>query len=330
MAGRGTRLRPHTLTVPKPLIPIAGKPIVERLVEDLVSVCDEKVDEIAFIIGDFGKEVEAELIAIAERLGAKGTICFQEEKLGTAHAVLCAQDALQGNVIVAFADTLFRADFTLDSSQDGIVWVKQVDNPSAFGVVKYDSDDVITDFVEKPEEFVSDLAIIGIYYFKDGENLRSELQYLIDNDIRIKGGEFGLTDALENMKKKGLQLKTGAVQDWLDCGNKASTVDTNKTYLGYLKGDAQLKAESATIINSTIIEPVFIGAGAKIENAVVGPNVSVGNGTIIRDSIVKNSIIQENAEITASVLANSMVGNKSKVTGVEKDLSIGDFCEINI
>jgi len=196
MAGRGTRLRPHTLTIPKPLIPIAGKPIVERLVEDLVSVCNEKVDEIAFIIGDFGKEVESQLIAIAERLGAKGTICVQEEKLGTAHAVLCAQDALQGNVIVAFADTLFRADFKLDSSQDGIVWVKQVDNPSAFGVVKYDSNDVITDFVEKPETFVSDLAIIGIYYFKDGENLRNELQYLIDNDIRIKGGEFGLTDAL--------------------------------------------------------------------------------------------------------------------------------------
>lgn len=330
MAGRGTRLRPHTLTVPKPLIPIAGKPIVERLVEDLVRVCEEKVDEIAFIIGDFGKEVELQLTQIATRHGAKATICLQEEKLGTAHAVLCAQEALKGNVIVAFADTLFRADFTLDANQDGIVWVKQVDNPSAFGVVKYDANNVITDFVEKPEAFVSDLAIIGIYYFKDGENLRKELQYLIDNDIRIKGGEFGLTDALENMKQKGVQLKTGAVQDWLDCGNKNSTVETNKTYLNYLKGKDELKSSTATLVNTTIIEPVFIGEEVKISGSVIGPHVSLGYGTIIEDSIVKNSIIQNNAVIKSSVLENSMIGNKSEVIGKSSDLSIGDFSQLKL
>ena len=165
MAGRGSRLRPHTLTVPKPLVPIAGKPIVQRLVEDITKVCGEKVDEIAFIIGDFGTQVEKDLVAIAESLGAKGSIYHQEEALGTAHAILCAKDSLKGNVVVAFADTLFRADFTLDSSADGIIWVNQIDDPSAFGVVKLNTENVITDFVEKPKEFVSDLAIIGIYYF---------------------------------------------------------------------------------------------------------------------------------------------------------------------
>lgn len=330
MAGRGTRLRPHTLTVPKPLIPIAGKPIVERLVEDLIAVCPQKVDEIAFIIGDFGKEVEANLLAIAERLGTKGTICYQTEQLGTAHAVLCAQEALKGNIIVAFADTLFRTDFVLDTNQDGIVWVKQVANPNAFGVVKYDSNNVITDFVEKPEEFVSDLAIIGIYYFKDGENLKNELQYLIDNDVRIKGGEFGLTTALENMKLKGLKLKTGPVQDWLDCGNKESTVETNQTYLGYLKGKPELVAKSAVIENSVIIAPCFIGENVKIINSVVGPYVSVGSGTIIEKSVVENSIIQQNAKLLNVNIKDSMLGTKSLAIANAKDLSIGDFCEIKL
>jgi len=194
MAGRGSRLRPHTLTVPKPLVPIAGKPIVERLVEDITRVCGQTVDEIAFVIGDFGKEVESELVNIAEGLGAKGSIYHQHEALGTAHAILCAKDSLSGPVVVAFADTLFRADFKLDSSKDSIIWVQQVKDPSAYGVVKMDDNSVITHFIEKPTAFVSDLAIIGIYFFKDGANLRNELQYLIDHNITDKG-EYQITDA---------------------------------------------------------------------------------------------------------------------------------------
>ena len=227
MAGRGSRLRPHTLTIPKPLIPIAGKPIVQRLVEDISNVCNEKVDEIAFIIGDFGKEVETNLISIAKSLGAKGSIYFQEEALGTAHAILCAKESLKGNIVVAFADTLFKADFKLDNSSDGIIWVKQIENPSAFGVVKLNSTGEITDFVEKPDTYVSNLAIIGIYYFKSGEQLCNELEYLIDNDIKEKG-EYQLTNALENMKNKGVVFRPGEVKEWLDCGNKNVTVATNK------------------------------------------------------------------------------------------------------
>ncbi len=132
MAGMGKRMRPHTLTVPKPLIPVAGKPIVQHLVEDLASVCSEKINEVAFVIGDFGKEVEERLLKIAESIGAKGRIFYQDEPLGTAHAVLCAKECMDDQIIVAFADTLFRADFKLDSSKDGIIWVHKVDNPSSF------------------------------------------------------------------------------------------------------------------------------------------------------------------------------------------------------
>ena len=184
----GTRMRPHTLTVPKPLIPVAGKPIVKRLVEDIIRVCNENVDEIAFVISPaFGKQVEDMLVKMAESLGAKGSLYYQKEALGTAHAVHCAKESLDGNVIVAFADTLFIADFKLDTNQDAIIWCQKVEDPSAFGVVKLNSEGRITDFVEKPQEFVSDLAIIGIYYFKDGKNLGKELQYLIDNDINVGG-----------------------------------------------------------------------------------------------------------------------------------------------
>ena len=326
MAGRGSRLRPHTLTVPKPLVKVVGKPIVQNLVEDLAEMCDEKIEEIAFIIGDFGKEVETELLKIAESLGAKGTICYQDKPLGTAHAILCAGDSLDGNVIVAFADTLFKANFSIDKSKDGIIWVQQVEDPSRFGVVKYDENQVITDFVEKPKKFVSDRAIIGIYYFNDGKYLRSELQKLIDDKV-IVNGEYQLTDALENMKLAGQKFEIGTVDSWLDCGNKIATVDTNQRYMDFQKGK-ELVSKSAKITNSVLIEPVFIADGAEISNTVLGPYVSVGLNTKISNSVISNSIIQDNTQIERANIADSMVGSLVKYTGRAKDLSIGDFTEI--
>jgi glucose-1-phosphate thymidylyltransferase len=326
MAGRGSRLRPHTLTVPKPLIPIAGKPIVQRLVEDISKVCDETVDEIAFIIGDFGNEIEKNLINIAESLGAKGTIYHQEEALGTAHAILCAKESLTGNVVVAFADTLFKADFTLDNSADGIIWVKQIENPSAFGVVKLNDSNEITDFIEKPETFVSDLAIIGIYYFSDGEKLSIELQYLIDNNIKEKG-EFQLTNALENMKAKGVKFKPGEVTEWLDCGNKEVTVNTNNKVLT-LNKQYNSVPESAKFVNSVIIPPCFIGDNVSITNSVIGPHVSIGNNSEIEKCIVENTIIQEDSSVCNAIIKNSMIGNKVSYNGKAQDLSIGDFTVI--
>lgn len=324
MAGRGTRLRPHTLTLPKPLLPIAGKPIVQRLVEDIVKVCNQQVEEIAFIIGrDFGKAVEDQLCRIAEAEGSKGKIYYQDQPLGTAHAILCAGDSLDGNLVIAFADTLFRADFKLNTSADGIIWVHKVDNPASFGVVKFNEKNEITDFVEKPTEFVSDLAIIGIYYIKDGAFLRKEMQYLIDNDIKDKG-EYQLTNALENMKNKSAKFITGEVKEWLDCGNKDVTVQTNQRYLDFIK-DSPLVAGSAKVVNSTIIPPVYLSENAEIHNSVVGPYVSVGNHTKIVDSVVKNSIIQSNSFLQNALISNSMIGNFVKYEGRAKDLSLGDY-----
>ena len=326
MAGRGSRLRPHTLTVPKPLVPVGGKPIVHRLVQDIAKTSTEKIDEIAFVIGDFGKEVENELIKVAENLGAKGRIYYQDKALGTAHAVLCAAESLKGPVVVAFADTLFRADFTLDSEADGIIWVKQIDYPSAFGVVKLDDDGIIVDFIEKPETYVSDLAMIGIYYFREGEKLKAELQLLIDNGI-IKGGEYQLPDALKNLTKKGAKFKPGKVAEWLDCGNKKVTVHTNQRVLEFDK-DQDLISKDLVAQNSIIIPPCFIGEHVVLENSVIGPHVSLGRGTTVKNSVVSNSIVQKNAMITNSVLQDSMIGNYAKILSYGKEISIGDYTTI--
>ena len=321
MAGMGKRMRPHTLTIPKPLLPIAGKPIVQRLVEGIAELSHETVDEVAFIIGNFGDEVEKTLINIAESVGAKGSIYYQDEALGTAHAVYCAEAALSGKVIVAFADTLFYADFDLDEEKDAIIWVDKVEDPSAFGVVNLAESGVISEFVEKPESFVSDLAIIGIYYFKDGENLKHEIKYLLDNDIKDKG-EYQLTNALENMKSKGLKFYPGKVEEWLDCGNKNATVYTNQRVLAR---NGNLEKEGIKKNNSVIIEPCFIGNGVELNNSVVGPHVSIGDGCILNKVIVENSIIQSNSRLNDAVIRNSMIGNFVEYSGSAEDLSLGDY-----
>jgi len=328
MAGMGKRMRPHTLTNPKPLIPIAGKPIVQRLVEEIATVSDEKIEEIAFIIGDFGNKVEEKLIRIAESLGAKGSIFYQKEALGTAHAIYCAEASLSGKVVVAFADTLFKADFDIKTGTEASIWVQKIEDPSDFGVVKVDENNLITDFVEKPKDFVSDLAIIGIYYFRDGDNLRNELKYLIDNEILVNG-EYQLTDVLENMKNKGVKFQPNIIKEWMDCGNKNATVHTNQRILEYHKDD-ELIAKSAIIENTVLIPPCFIGEGVHIKDSIVGPHVSVGKGAIIEKAIVSNSIIQQHATVNSITLTNSMIGNYAYVKDVTVELSIGDFTTITI
>ena len=328
MAGMGKRMRPHTLTIPKPLIPIAGKPIVQRLAEDIVKIADTKVEEIAFIIGDFGAEVEAQLISIAEKLGAKGTIYYQNEPLGTAHAILCAANSLKGNVTVAFADTLFKADFILDQSKDGIIWVHEVADPSAFGVVKTDDNNIITAFIEKPKDFISNKAIIGIYYFKDGEYLKEELQYLIDNNV-IRGTEYQLTDALQNMMQKGTAFTVGKVDEWMDCGNKDATVHTNHRILDLTNKGEVLVSETAVFTNSIITPPCYIGDNVEITNSIIGPHVSIGENTKINDSIITDTIIQTNSVIKNANIDRSMIGNYVEFKGDVKELSIGDFTTIN-
>jgi len=328
MAGMGKRMRPHTLTTAKPLLPIAGKPIVQRLLEDIMATANEKVEEVAFIIAPhFGKATEEMLLSIAGALDTKGRIFYQVEALGTAHAILCASESLKGNVFIAFADTLFKADFKIDTAKDAIIWTQKVADPSQFGVVQLADDGQITAFIEKPKTFVSDLAIIGVYYFKDGAYLRSELQYLLDNDIREKG-EFQLTNAMENMKNKGTSFYCDQVEEWLDCGNKDATVFTNQRILEIKQNSEKLISDTALQTNSIIIPPCYIGPEVELINSIVGPHVSLEKGVKVENAILKNSIIQEKSIVKDAHIEDSMLGKSVIYNDKPEALSLGDFSTI--
>jgi len=326
MAGMGKRMRPHTLTKPKPLLDIAGKSIVERLIIDLAQMVDQ-VDEVAFIIGNFGKEVEDHLIDIAQNLGYTAKIYYQLEAMGTAHALYMARESLQGPVLVAYADTLFSTDFKVDPAEEAYIWVKKISNPEQFGVVVCDEQGYIQRFAEKSKTFVSDMAIIGIYYFREGELLRDEVQFLLDHHI-TGNGEFQITDALENMRAKGVKIKIAPVEGWYDCGNIMATLDTHRQILELGKY-AESSPDKVTIVNSTIIQPCFIGDHTVIIDSEIGPYVSIGNGTKIEKSKISDTIIYNESRITHSEIDGAMIGNNVICNHITKSgLNVGDFSEI--
>ncbi|MGC1206215.1 MAG: sugar phosphate nucleotidyltransferase, partial [Flavobacteriaceae bacterium] len=263
---------------------------------------------------------------LATSLGAKASIYRQDLPLGTGHAIMCAKPSLTGPAVIAYADTLIRAEFDLDPSADSVIWTKQVNNPEAYGVVKLNTKGDIVELVEKPETFVSDQAVIGIYYFKDVAVLKGKLQEILDENI-MNGGEYQINDGIKRMMAEGKVFKTGTVDEWMDCGNKAITIETNQRMLGFLKtdGEEQLVAPSAKLENSNIIEPCFIGENVVLKNTTVGPFVSIGKGSIIENSTVKNSLIQTNTIIKNANLDHAMIGNHVKFDGNFTSISIGDY-----
>jgi glucose-1-phosphate thymidylyltransferase len=328
MAGRGSRLRPHSITVPKPLIPVAGKSIVHRLVEDIAKILKEPIEEVAFILGDeafFGDDVVNDLQALAQGLGAKASIYRQDQPLGTGHAIMCAKESLSGPAVIAYADTLIRADFDLDPQADAVIWVKKVDQPEAFGVVKMNSNQEITELVEKPATFVSDLAVIGIYYFKEVGDLKNELQKVLDNNIQ-NGGEYQINDGIKGMMANGKVFKTGSVDEWMDCGNKNVTVETNTRMLGFLAQDGvEMVSSNVKLENATIIPPCFIADDVILINTTVGPNVSLGKGCHLIDTTISDSLVQTHAHLKNANLKNAMIGNHVQFDGNFTSISIGDY-----
>ena len=331
MAGRGSRLRPHSLSVPKPMLPVAGSPIVAQLVNEIARVAARPIEEVAYVLGDpafFGQAIEEELTKVANELGAKAKIYRQLEPLGTGHAVMCASDSLTGPIIVAYADTLIRADLSLDQESDGMIWVKKVTNPKAYGVVQLNEKDEINSLVEKPQEFVSDLAVIGIYYFRDAAFIKSELTDSMKK-ARSHGEEFLLNEGILSMMKKGAIFTPGKVKEWMDCGNPKITLETNKKMLGILTEEGnKLIADNITKENSEIIPPCYIGKGVVLKNSIVGPNVAIGEGSLVENSTISDCLIQKNTVIKNAKLFGSMIGNHVKYDGNHSFISIGDYSEL--
>lgn len=327
MAGRGTRVRPHSHTNPKPLLPVAGKMIIERIVETFGRTLDRNIDEIVYILGpDFGKDIRLKLTEMSARQNAKATFRIQETALGTAHAVSCAAEDLSGELIIVFADTLFdsKGEVSVEDA-DSVIWLKEVEDPSRFGVAVH-TGDTITSFVEKPKTPISNLAIIGVYYFKSGEQLKKEINYLLDNNVTGHGNEYQITDALDRLLKDGKIFKKATVDDWLDCGTLTAWLDTT---ISVLKKENH-SFDPSDYPGSTIHPPVFIGKDVKISGSEIGPNVNIEEGSVIENSTISNSIIQSAATIKNSSLTTSTIGNRVTCDGVSGVVHLGDDSIVKI
>ncbi len=324
MAGKGTRLRPHSHTTPKPLLPVAGTSIVERIVQTFSRTINRTVEEIVFVLGDFGPEVERNLTEMSERQGATASFYKQDVARGTAHAVNCAAEKLEGEVIIVFADTLFDTKEKVSvEGADSVIWLKEVEDPSRFGVA-VQQEGRITGFVEKPKELISNLAIIGVYYFRDGAALREKIQYLIDNNITGIGNEFQLTDAIDALLKEGKVFKSATVDEWLDCGTIPAWLETS----GLIVEKEFTSVDAASFSGSTIIPPVYIGPGAVIENSTVGPFASIAAGAKVSGSTIKNSIVLDRAKVSSSNLDGATIGFDAEVSGLNGLAHIGDHSVI--
>lgn len=319
MAGKGTRLRPHTLSTPKPLIEIAGKSIIERIIDLIIQKLPLRIQKIGFILEQADPHIESMLKAVLSTKNIEHEVFYQGEARGTAHAIYCANKMLCGPTLIAFSDTIFDANLDFNPNSDGCVLVKEVEDPSAFGVVKLNHSGHITDFIEKPQTQISNLAIVGVYYFKDGSDLKKEIENLLNNNI-ILNGEYQITTALENLKNNNFQFAVKRINSWLDFGSPNNLLASHAEILKH----ELLKKR--IFPNTTIHEPCYIDPTATIENSVLGPNVSIGHGTIIKSSKIKNSIVQKNSEIIGGTFISSIIGNNVKYENDFSRVNIGDYC----
>jgi len=328
MAGRGTRVRPHSHVTPKPLLSVKGRTIVERIVDTFARVLPEVPDEGVFVLGpDFGQEIRDQLTTICEERDMEAHFAVQHEALGTAHAVGCADEHLQGDGVLVFADTLFHRedDIEIDDEADVVAFVREVDDPRRFGIAVRDGERV-TELIEKPDDPVTNEALVGIYYVRDLARLKSEIDHLIDNDLMGKGDEYHLTDALDRRLQKDDYFTTAEVDAWMDCGTIPALLETTGRILEHESDDLK----HGTVTNSVLHEPVYVGPGATIEDAVVGPHVSVEAGATVENTVVRNSIVFQEAEVRNAVLGDSVVGRYAEVEQRRQSLNVGDHSQMNV
>jgi len=327
MAGRGTRVRPHSHVTPKPLLKVRGRSIVERIVDTFSRVLPEPPDDGIFVLGpDFGSDIRDQLTELCDERGITPHFPVQEEALGTAHAVGCAEGHLNGEGVVVFADTLFdlEREVTLGDA-DVVAFVREVDDPRRFGIAVRDGEQV-TELVEKPDDPVSNEALIGIYYIRELAKIEEGIDHLMENDLMGAGGEYQLTDALDYRLQEGDVFTTADVDAWMDCGTIPALLETTGRVLERESDDSH----QGTVEDSVIHEPVYIGPDATVENAVVGPHVSIEEGATVSNSVVRDSIVFAEGTVENAVLEDSVVGRHAAVDQQVQSLNVGDHSQINV
>ncbi|MBI5474020.1 MAG: NTP transferase domain-containing protein [Ignavibacteriae bacterium] len=317
VAGVGSRLRPHTYAIPKVLLNVAGKPILHHIMDRIIG---DGITEATIIIGHMGDMIRENLAKSYPNF--KFDFVEQEERHGLGHAIYLAKHTIAGEpILIILGDTIFDVDLApvLKSSVSSL-GVKTVDNPRRFGVAET-SNGHITRLIEKPEHPTTNLAVVGLYYIRDPKLLVSCLDELVQKDIRTKG-EYQLTDALQLMIDRGERMSTFMVEGWFDCGKPETLLSTNRALL-------EKKSTSRAIAGVVINEPVYIAPTAKLSNCVIGPFTTVADNTAISESVVRNSIISEDAQVHKALLDNSIVGNGSIVRGSYKRVNVGGSSEID-
>lgn len=325
VAGVGTRLRPHTYTQPKPLMPVAGKPIICFIVDKFA---EAGIRDFVFIIGHLGEKVRDFIEETYPNLQTE--FVYQEHREGSAHAVWTARESIEDEdeIFIAFGDTIFDVDLQhmLDCPHS-CLGVKKVADPREFGVAEFGEDGKVTRLVEKPRIPKSNMAIVGLYKVREVSALLRATQHLIQNDKRTVG-EFQLTDALQYMVEQGTHFHSLPVQNWFDCGRKEVLLETNAMLLDQ-RGLSESESVAPKFNNTIFIHPVAIGSNCNVANSIIGPHVTIGDNVNIQRSIVKNSIIGNFASLDEVVLKHSVIGADASIRGMDLSLNIGDNTEID-
>lgn len=318
LAGKGTRLRPHTHVTPKPMLMVAGKPVMEYILEDLQRLGN--IEQVIYITGHLKEKVEA---YAREHFPVPSVFIEQKVQDGTAGAVALAREHVDQPVLIVFVDTIFDADLSVidELDVDGIIWTKEVEDYQRFGVVVTDDEDNMTRIVEKPTEPISRRANIGLYYIRNWKLLYEGIDHVLASAPNL--GEWYLTDAFQYMIEKGAKIRAIDVEGWHDAGKLDTLLETNRVMLE--KGRARRPANTGS---STIVDPVYIEDGVELHDALIGPNVSIGANSVIRSSTLRDTIVGTGTQIANSKIRNSLIGDDAVVEGMDGSLTISDHSEV--